>query len=127
MSAAASRVAVADRVSSRFITSWLVERRYAAHARPIGPRAVKYSALAGKTTGRESISGRYTESTIDRWFEARSAGPLAGMFSSPVARGRPNACRTGPATTRESWYCIPASSVYLGAVADHTSAKALPR
>ena len=50
----------------------------------------------------------------DRWLDARIAGPLAGTFSSPVTRGRPSTCRTGPMTTRESWYCTRPSSAYLG-------------
>jgi hypothetical protein len=27
------------------------------------------------------------------------------MFASPVTVGRPIACKNGPATKRESWYC----------------------
>ena len=71
---------------------------------------MKYSALAGNTTGRSIISGRYMESMNDRWLDARIAGPVGGMFSMPTTFGRPIACKNGPMTTREGWYCTRASS-----------------
>src|SRR5690606_15293331 len=63
-----------------------------------------YSALATKLTLRGSISGRKVESAIDRWLEARIAGPVAGTCSAPSMRGRHSRRRNGPVTIFVSWY-----------------------
>ena len=41
-----------------------------------------------KTTSRSSIIGKNTESHTALWFDARIAGPSAGMFSLPRIHGR---------------------------------------
>jgi len=66
---------------------------------------VKYSDLAANVTGRGTISGRKSESMTDRWFEARMAGPDAGMCSRPVTSGGAKARSTGPATSLDVRYC----------------------
>ncbi len=66
------------------------------HSRPTGPLALKYSAFAGNTTGRGTISGKYTESMIDRWLEARMAGPACGMCSRPENARAPHRAQERP-------------------------------
>ena len=66
---------------------------------------MKYSDFAAKVSGRSSISGRKIESTMDMWLEARMAPPSGGMCSRPVICGRQRTCKSGPATTLDSWYC----------------------
>jgi len=76
-----------------------------------GRLLVKYSDFAANVTGRVSISGRNTESSTDRWLDARMAPPVAGMFSAPMTCGRHSPRRKGPAMSRESWYCTRSPSV----------------
>src|SRR5215831_2816142 len=49
---------------------------------------------------------------IDRWLEARIAGPAAGMCSSPITEAWARSRRNGPATSLDSRYCTrpPASA-----------------
>ena len=63
-------------------------QEFAAIARPRGPGAVKYSALARNTTLRGSGSGPKKWSAKDRWLLARMTGPRRGMCFLPRDHGR---------------------------------------
>ena len=56
---------------------------------------MKYSFLARKLTRRRVITGRKSESLIDRWLLASSAPPSVGMFSAPVTLGVKNTRNSG--------------------------------
>ena len=70
-------------------------RKKALLARPLGPRPVKYSALARKVTLRGSGSGPKKWSEKDRWLLARMAGPSRGTLSTPSAHGRNSSPSSG--------------------------------
>ena len=56
-------------------------------ANPLRPLPSKYSDLAKKVTRREVANGTTMESIKDRWFGAKIAAPVLGIFSAPSIQG----------------------------------------
>jgi len=60
-------------------------------------------SLAMKNALRRDMNKVRAKSTLERWIGAMSTGPVAGMFSRPLTRGRKKShasTDTSPATRR---------------------------
>ena len=95
----AHRVAVAGRLDRHGVDE---TEEGAATRRPLGPRAVKYSAFARKRTRRGTASGITTLSMKLRWLLAMITGPSGGTCPTPSTRGRQTTRKITPTIHRAS-------------------------